>query len=129
MKRKSKAEIERERVELERKRREKEQLQDEKERLRKANEIRKRREAALKAELRKEQTRPRTELPSAYAGESIYVHKRILDGFMKLAGKKLEITKYKTVDGAGGKLIIEYTTRHGGRGTLELNDLGPMPTH
>lgn len=48
---------------------------------------------------------------------------------MKQAGKKLNIDTFKAVGGIGGKLVIEYTTRYGGRGKLELNDLGPMPIH
>lgn len=76
---------------------------------------------------RRERSKPRTEMPSAYAGESIYVHKRVLDGFMKQFGKKLDLVSSRVVGGSGGKLVIQYTTKYGGSGVLELKDLGPMP--
>jgi hypothetical protein len=85
-----------------------------------------RHEAEHRAYLRQERSKPREEMPASY-DESIYVHKRILDGFMKQVGKKINIASSKVVGGAGGSYILEYTTRQGGRGTLELFDLGPMP--
>ncbi|NHN33518.1 hypothetical protein [Paenibacillus agricola] len=75
--------------------------------------------------LRVQRSRPRMELPSQYAGEMIYVHKKIYDGFMKKKG--ITITSCKAVGGSGGKLVIEYDVFRGGHGTLELQDLGPMP--
>lgn len=85
-----------------------------------------RHEAEYRAYLRKERSKPREEMPASY-GESIHVHKRVLEAFMKQVGKKIDIASSKVVGGAGGVYILEYTTRHGTRGSLELFDLGPMP--
>lgn len=87
-----------------------------------------RKERARRQWLKEEKRRrPRTELPTVYEGESIHVHQRIYDGFMKQVGKKLVVISTSFKGGAGGKLIIHYETRYGGHGTLELFDLGPMP--
>jgi hypothetical protein len=67
----------------------------------------------------------RVELPSQYAGESIFVHKRIYDGFIK--NKTIFIQRMYPVGGSGGKFVIEYKSRAGKFGELELQDLGPMP--
>lgn len=91
-----------------------------------ANDAQKRKDALHREWLRKERSKPREEMPASY-GESIHVHKRILDGFMKQVGKKINIASSKVVGGVGGSYILEYTTRHGARGSLELFDLGPMP--
>ncbi|MGN7457870.1 hypothetical protein ACTHPH_23920 [Paenibacillus pasadenensis] len=87
---------------------------------------RKREEAARKEWLRVQKSRPRTKIPAQY-GETIHVHEKILDRFMKQVGQKIDIETYKVAGGAGSSLTITYTTRYGGRGELVLNDLGPMP--
>lgn len=124
--RRSKVEIERDRAERERLRIERWKQEEQREREKLAAQARKREEAKRREWIRKQRSRPRTQLPAEY-GESIFIHERILDGFMKQVGKKIEIESSRVEGGAGGKLIIHYTTRHGGRGALELNDLGTMP--
>lgn len=74
------------------------------------------------------QKQPRAKIPISPYNEFIYVHKRIYDGFMKQAGKRIRIVSVETPRSAGGMLKIEYETRKGGRGTLELVDLGPPAT-
>lgn len=99
--------------------------QKERERLAKASEARK---AAIRRDwLRKERSKPRIEIQALY-GESIYVHKRVYDGFMKLVGRKIRLDSMKVTGGSGSSLLINYYSVSGGRGTLELIDLGPMPT-
>jgi len=75
--------------------------------------------------LRKHRSRPRMELPSAYSGESIHVHRKIYERFMKDRG--IQVSSFRVEGGMGGKLILGYTTKSGGHGKLELYDLGPMP--
>lgn len=87
---------------------------------------RERKEKEYREWLRTEQSKPRTPLTAQY-GESINVHKRVYDGIMKQVGKKITISSSKVVGGEGGTYILEYTTTHGARGTLELFALGPMP--
>ena len=65
----------------------------------------------------------RLEFPSEFAGEIIYVSKQT---FVKLT-KKVDILGIKSVGGSGGKVMINYRTRFSS-GTLELFDLGPLPT-
>lgn len=124
-KRKTKAQLEQERIEREQKREETWRRREEKEREKAAAEARKKAEAVLREWLRKQRSRPRVEVPSAYSGESIHVHRKIYDGFMK--DRKITITSFRAEGGSGGKLIMEYTTAAGGHGRLELQDLGPMP--
>lgn len=119
MKKKSKAQLQQERIE-------KQQLREQRAREKVANDAQKHKDMLRREWLRKERSKPREEMPASY-GESIHVHKRILDGFMKQIGKKIDFASSKVVGGAGGSYILEYTTRHGTRGTLELFDLGPMP--
>lgn len=126
MKRKSKAQLGRERIEREQKRAEAERRRKENERVKAAEDARKREETKRREWLRVQRSRPRTELPAMY-GETIHVHQRILDAFMKQMGKKLQLLSSRVVGGTGGRLVIEYETKYGGRGMLELNDLGPMP--
>jgi len=118
-KRKSKAQLEQERAE-------KERIRQQKEREKLAKAAQQRAEAQRREWLRKERSRSRTEMPAQY-GEVIHVHKRVLDGFMKQVGRKIEIATSRVVGGTGGSYILEYTTKYGGRGKLELFDLGPMP--
>ena len=66
---------------------------------------------------------PRIQYPSEYAAESIYIHKKIFETFMK----KVRISRIRVIGGSGGKLVMEYSTRLGTTGVLELNDLGPLP--
>lgn len=75
--------------------------------------------------LKKQRAIKRVELPSQYAGESIFVHKRVYDGFMK--NKTIFIQRMYPVGGSGGKFVIEYKSRAGKLGELELQDLGPTP--
>lgn len=117
MKKKTKAELQQERIEKQRIR---EQRAADKA-VRAAQRTREAEHRAVLAEQRR-----REEMPANY-GESIHVHKRILEGFMKQVGKKIDVSTSKVVGGAGGTYILAYTTRHGTRGTLELFDLGPMP--
>lgn len=126
-KRKTKAQIEQERAEREKQKAERERIKQQRDR-EKEEKAAQRRENAKRLEwLRKQRSRPRMELPSAYPGESVHIHKRVLDGFMKQIGKQIEITSSQVIGGSGGMYVVEYTTKHGGRGTLELFDLGPMP--
>lgn len=120
MARKSKQQLEQERRDKELQRVDRERQQAEWAALKKVGAVR-------REWLRKERSKPRTEMPAEY-GEAIHVHKRVLDGFMKQVGRKIDITSSRVVGGAGGRYVLEYTTRHGGRGMVELNDLGPMPT-
>lgn len=119
MKKKTKAQLQQERIE-------KQKLREQRESDKRSRDAQKRKDTLHREWLRKERSKPRDEMPASY-GESIHVHKRILDGFMKQVGKKIDIASSKVVGGAGGVYILEYTTRHGTRGTLELFDLGPMP--
>lgn len=66
---------------------------------------------------------PRLEFPSEFAGELIYVSKRAFDKVTK----KIDILGIKSVGGSGGKVTINYRTKFS-TGTLELYDLGPLPT-
>lgn len=75
--------------------------------------------------LRTQRSRPRIEIPSEYPGESIFVHQKVHDKFTKNRG--IFITSYRVEGGTGGKLILEYTTAAGGKGSVELLDLGQMP--
>lgn len=123
--RKTKAQIEQERQAKEQRIDERLRLQQEKEQVEAAERIRKKREAEQREWLRKQRSRPRMELPSQYSGESIFVHQKIYEGYMK--NKKISILSCRVEGGTGGKLITEYTTQAGGRGRLELLDLGPVP--
>lgn len=109
---------EQKRADAERRRQEKERELEEKRRRQKA-------EAEHREWLRIQRSRPRLEIPSACPGESIHVHKKIYDRFMKHKG--IFITSYRVEGGMGGKLILEYRTLAGGYGSVELLDLGPMP--
>jgi len=63
-------------------------------------------------------------IPSEYSGEMIHVAKKLYDSILK----KVHVTGVRPVGGAGGKVIIEYQPkRGGGRGVLELCDIGPAP--
>lgn len=125
MKRKSKAEAEKERLEKQRIQLERWEAQQAaaKAREAKARELKRQRE--LNDLLKKQRSIKRVELPSQYAGESIFVHKRIYDGFMK--NKTIFIQRMYPVGGSGGKFVIEYKSRAGKLGELELQDLGPTP--
>lgn len=122
MARKTKAQIEQERIAKEQKRAETERKRQQKER----ELARKREEAERRKWLRIQRSRPRIEIPieipSDYPGESIHVHEKIYNKFMR--GKRISITSHRV---ERGKLILEYTTATGGRGIVELYDLGPMP--
>lgn len=63
---------------------------------------------------------PRLEFPTESAGELIYVSKRAFDKVTK----KVTILGIQSVD---GQLKINYRTNFSS-GTLELYDLGPLPT-
>ncbi|MBG9567548.1 hypothetical protein [Brevibacillus agri] len=119
MAKKSKAQIEQERLAKELKWAEAERKRQQKERER----ARKREEAERRKRLRIERSRPRIEMPSEYPGETIYVHEKIYTKFMR--DKRISITSHRV---AQGKLILEYTTAAGGRGAVELCNLGPMPS-
>lgn len=125
MVRRTKAQIEQERIALEQKRGEAERRRQEKEREMEEKRKRKKAEAEHREWLRLERSRPRVEIPSDYPGESIHVHKKVYDKFMKHKG--IFITSYRVEGGMGGKLILEYRTLAGGYGSVELLDLGPMP--
>lgn len=63
----------------------------------------------------------RLQIPGEFSGEVLYVSKRAYEGIVK--SKKIDINSIRAV---GGKLVIEYTSRHGfTKGCMELNDLGP----
>lgn len=122
-KRKTKAELER--ILREQKRAEMDRRRQEKERAKAAKQARLREEAKRREWLRAQRSRPRLEVPSEYRGETIYVHKKIYDRFLKR--RDITITRCYPKGGAGGSLIVEYRTNAGGRGVMELLDLGPMP--
>jgi DNA anti-recombination protein RmuC len=126
-KRKTKAQLDQERAEREKQKAERERIKQQRDHEKAEMAARRREEAKRREWLKKQRSRPRSELPSAHAGELIYIHKRVLDGFMKQIGKRIEITSSQVIGGSGGTYVMEYTTKHGGRGTLELFDLGPMP--
>lgn len=64
-------------------------------------------------------------MPQTYfVGDSIHIHKRILDGFLKQVGRKIDITSARVLEESRGMYVMEYTTRHGGKGTLQLNNIG-----
>ena len=65
----------------------------------------------------------RLEFPSEFAGQIIYVSKRTFDKVTK----KVIIVGIHSVGGSGGKVTINYRTKFS-TGTLELYDLGPLPT-
>ncbi|MED1850324.1 hypothetical protein P4V33_01530 [Brevibacillus borstelensis] len=118
MARKTKAQIEQERIAKEQKRAEAERKRQQKER----ELAQKREEAERRKWLRIQRSRPRIEIPSDYPGETIHVHEKSYNKFMR--DKRISITSHRV---ERGKLILEYTTATGGRGTVELYDLGPMP--
>jgi len=124
-KRKTKAQIEKERIAREQKRAEADQRRQEKERERAEKQKRQKAEAERREWLRTQRSRPRVEIPSEYPGETIHVHQKVYDRFMK--NKAIFITSYRVEGGTGGKLILKYTTAAGGKGSVELLDLGPMP--
>ncbi|QRG66949.1 hypothetical protein [Brevibacillus choshinensis] len=124
-KRRTKAQIEQERIAREQKRAEALRKWEEKER-EKAEKLRRQKAEAKQREwLRTQRSRPRIEIPTSYPGESIFVHQKIHDKLMKDRG--IFITSYRVEGGTGGKLILEYTTAAGGKGSVELLDLGQMP--
>lgn len=87
------------------------------------------RETKVEREWR-ERSWPRTAVYSEHSGVAVHVHKRILENFMRKAGKRIVIESTKVVGPIGnfpGGYEIEYRTRHGGLGKLMLYDLGPMP--
>ncbi|WP_438449350.1 hypothetical protein [Gorillibacterium sp. sgz5001074] len=95
------------------------------ERKREAEAARKRAEAEERERLRRDRARPRMALPAAYQGETMYIHRAIYDNIMKR--KDITITRmWPKADNGKHSLVIEYSTRTG-RGTYELNDLGPKP--
>lgn len=89
----------------------------------KQNEIaEKQRKKALTEQEKLRRSWPRLEFPSECAGESIYINRRIYEGITK----KARIINFRVIGGSGGKLVIEYQSNiwGGGRGTLELLDIG-----
>lgn len=124
-KRRSKAEVEKERLEKQRIQMERWEAKAAAAKAREAKAKEQKRIRDLNALLRKQRAIKRVEVPSQYAGESIFVHKRIYEGFMK--DKTIFIQRMFPVGGSGGKLIIEYKSSSGKLGELELQDLGPMP--
>lgn len=125
MARKTKAQIEQERIAREQKRAEDLRKWEEKEREKAEKLKRQKAEAQHREWLRTQRSRPRIEIPSTYPGESIHVHQKVHNKFMK--NKAIFITSYRVEGGTGGKLILEYRTLAGGQGSVELVDLGPMP--
>lgn len=53
--------------------------------------------------------------------------KRVFDAFFRQIGKKIELKSVRPLDDQGNSYVLEYTTKHGGRGKLELYGLGPTP--
>lgn len=124
-KRKTNAQAETERLEKQRIQLERWEAQQAAAKAREAKAKEQKRIRELNALLKKQRSIKRVEIPSQYASESIFVHKRIYEGFMK--DKSIFIQRMYPVGGSGGKLVIEYKSRAGKLGELELQDLGPMP--
>ncbi|WP_340397783.1 hypothetical protein NST50_05215 [Paenibacillus sp. FSL E2-0202] len=125
MTRKSKSEVEKNRLEKQRIQMKRWEIKQAAAKAREAKAKEQKRLRDLNAHLRKQRAIKRVEIPSQYVGESIFVHKRIYEGFMK--DKTITIQRMYPVGGSGGKLVIEFKSRAGKVGELELQDLGLMP--